>query len=199
MTDERRPWERQEGEPTRAYHAFVHYRDVAAFRRSLSRASTVHQVLCLKKTIDGCSDPKTIPEWTGLKEANKRWKDWKREWNWDGRAEAHDREVAEQQRLKQIAEIERMNERHANIASVIQSKVIERLTTLQGKDLTPGQMVIALKEATTIERRARGEATDIVQEKDSAPMLDLTKLTADELDAYERLLQKASPGNANAA
>jgi hypothetical protein len=102
-----RPWHRQPGESMKAFHAFCHYRDLPMHDRSLDKAFRACQVACLKKS----GDPQTIPR------ANKRWKDWRRQWNWEARAEAHDAEVAEAERVKRVKEIAAMNERHAAIAA----------------------------------------------------------------------------------
>ena len=138
-----RPWHRQPGESMKAFHAFCDYRDLPMHDRSLDKAFRACQVACLKKS----GDPQTIPR------ANKRWKDWRRQWNWEARAEAHDAEVAEAERVKRVKEIAAMNERHAAIAAAMQGKVIERLNALQGTDLSTGQLIAWLEKATLVERR----------------------------------------------
>ena len=189
IADAVKPWERQPGEPTKAFHAFCHFRDLDLTQRTQGRAFTTHQRGCRGKAVD----PKKVLE------PNTVWKTWRRKWNWETRAEAHDREVDAALRRARLKQMEEMNERHAGIAKVVIAKVIERLETFSGATLTPGQMALLMREATAIERRALGQATDIVQEQPPEKALDLSKLTDEELDAFERILKKASLRDVNVA
>lgn len=182
---ELKPWDRQPGESRKAFHNFCHYRDLAPHERAMARAYTAHRTGCEPLP----NDPQTVPDnhWP----ATKLWKGWKKAWNWDGRADAHDAHVAEIDRRKRVDAIAAMNERHANIATAVQGKVIARLGSIDASALSAPSLILWLEKATAIERRARGEATEIVKHETPGAPLDLSSLTAEELDEFERLLAKS--------
>lgn len=196
-TDEIKPWHRQPGESRKAFHAFIHYRDLAANERSLNTAYSAHLINCQGghgKHPNAINTPELLP---GQKrEATVNWKAWKVRFTWDARADAHDAIRDEAERLKKLAEIQAMNDRHAAISTAFQNQIVQQLTeaTANGGKvkLSPGQMAIWLDKATTVERRARGQATDIVKHEgqDGTP-LDLAQLTDEELELFQKLAQKA--------
>jgi len=150
-----RPYDRQPGEPRRAFSAFSVFLLVPERQRSTDRAYTIFRL-----TRETGKEPGEIPH--PLKEATKCWKTWKREWNWDARAAAHDAEIAEQMRLANVDAILGMNKRHADIALAIQGKVIEKLNALTPRDISASALGALFEAATKIERLARGEPTEIL-------------------------------------
>ena len=182
-----KPWQRQPGEPRKAFHGFVHYRNMVAYERSLDRAYTGHLRDCRKSGVS----PTTILS------ASPNWKIWKFKYNWEARADAHDAELAEKDRQRRVREIEAMNDRHAALALGLQNQVIHRLNSLAESktplQLTGAQMAIMSDRATTIERRARGQPTEILKTEESqgGTPLDLSKLTDEELEVFEKLTMKA--------
>lgn len=180
---ELRPWDRQPSESRQAYHAFCEFRDLPARERSLDRAYTHHRVVCVSR-----KEPGEIPR--PLLQATKCWKTWKRQWNWVARADAHDREIAETERLARRDAIAEMNKRHADIAVAFQQRCVSRLLEIQPNQLSPGLLIRWFEIATLVERRARGEATEIVKHENPRPPMDLSRLTDEELDVFERLLTK---------
>lgn len=185
MSD-RQPWQRLPNEPKQAFHAFCHWRDQASHERSGARAYTAHRLKCKPRAGDPVSPPAN--HW----DLPKQWKEWKRVFKWEARADAHDVEVAEIERVARVEAIKQMNVRHATIAAGITNKIIERLMTIDSQKLSFGQLVHALEKATVVERRARGQATDIVKHQDATDPVDLSGLTEDELAHVEALLTKAS-------
>lgn len=201
-------WHRQPGESSKAYHAFTHYRDMAPHERSFTRAFVAHQVTCRgygQTTEDSPNDRVLIGK---SREPNLQWRNWKRAFNWETRADEFDAWTEQEQRRKQQAAIDAMNERHASLATAIQGRVVERLNQLTQADpatgktaplhLSPGQLITWLKEATAIERRARGQATEIV-ETVKPKARDLSALSDAELQEYERLTLKAMESRKDAA
>ncbi len=187
-TDERKPWQKQSGESSKAYHAFVHYRDLLAHERSMNRAYTDHQALCKSK-----NPQKSLG-------ASPEWVAWKFKHSWRERADAHDADVAERNRKMRLVEIDKMNARHTAVAVALQNIVIDRLNQMADPEkkvvfeLNPVQMAGLLDRAAVIERRARGEATSISKVETSqagALPVDLSKLSDAELDAFQELLDKA--------
>lgn len=185
--DDSRPWHRQLGESRKAYHAFCHYRDLPAFGRAMDKAYVLHRTVCQSNN-PPLSHSKASPEW----------KQWKVRWNWDARADAHDAEIAEQDLQARAREIGAMNARHAALAMALLNQVLGKLQKLveqnQTLELTPGQMIVWADKASVIERRARGQATEILQHKEgpeAGTPLDLSKLNDFELAMFEKLTQKA--------
>jgi len=76
LADDRRPWERQPNEPTRAWVAFTFYRDSAV--RTLTGVAAAMQEA-------GIAPP-----------AHRTLSLWRRQYRWDERAEAYDRAVDEE-------------------------------------------------------------------------------------------------------
>ena len=95
-----------------------------------------------------------------------------------------------------------MNDRHAALATAFLNQIGAKLTAMmennEGLHLTPSQMALWLDRATSVERRARGQATDVIRHegegKQTGSPLDLSKLSVEELEAFERLAMKAGPG-----
>lgn len=98
-----KPWECQEGEPAKQYHAFTHYRDLPREKRSARLAWYRHKVVC--QGVSMTTEPKGPPP--------KRWAIWSVEWGWVERAEAHDAELERQIREKLIADQIAARKRHA--------------------------------------------------------------------------------------
>jgi len=191
VSDGPKPWQQQKGESRKAYHSFVHYRDMLPRERSMAQAFTQHQVKCMGRVAPGC-DPGEIPL-VGL-ETNKRWKVWKREFNWDARADANDADIAARDREKRAQEIVDMNTRHAQLATAFQNKLVQRLNSMDAETMTVTQFILGLREMTAIERRARGQATDIVKTVGDQPKRDLSTLTEEEFEQLERLIGKIEKG-----
>jgi hypothetical protein len=204
MSDPITPWERRLdlGESGPAYHAFVHFRDLPVRTRSLDRAYTVCRVTCDRQQLSRkpAKAPETLP--CPLREATGNWKTWRRQFQWDARAAAFDRHVDAEYAEGLRAANRAMNERHAAIAEALSAKITERLELLTAQELEPRDLAKALEACTTVERRARGEATELVKHLTTQPVsdaLDLSKLTDEELELLERLHKKAAPASADGA
>ncbi|WDZ84048.1 hypothetical protein [Micromonospora cathayae] len=125
------PWDRQRGEPERAYGYFAVYRDFGRTRSVAKVATEVHKSREYLHKL-----------------ATK--------WRWVQRAQAWDRE---EDRLyaEGLAEQRRdMARRHARIASALQGKIVARLQSLDASKLSPGDIARWLEVATRVERLALG-------------------------------------------
>jgi hypothetical protein len=197
---EHKPWHRQDGETRKAYHAFCHFRNLPNWDRSVVKAFNAH--------VETCKKVHVVPQTHGAAPSVDGqhialWRQWRIRYQWETRADLHDAEVDEQQRLKQIQEIHEMNERHASLAAAFQNQIVQQFTALMKKtgedgfiQLSPKDMAQWLDKATAVERRARGQATDIVQSKteEATVPLDLNSLTEEELALFEKLAAKAGVG-----
>lgn len=132
---EAEPWERQPGESTKAYSAFVAYRDIGP-RRSYRQIPAVHGTVSVL--------------W--------RWGD---RWKWTARATAWD---DERRRIEQEAarqEVDDMRRRHATVANVAIVKAAQRLQTIEPAELSPRDAAALLDLGVKIERLSRGDPTQI--------------------------------------
>ena len=167
-------WDRQPGEPPRAWAAFQVYRDAGPETRSIA-------FVCQQ-----CGKTRgLVTRWCGA-------------YQWVRRAAAWDDSVDRDRQQKQREDILSMNMRHAATASIALSKVIERLGQLTEPDLQAMKfqdIARMLEVAVRVERQARGEPGDTVQQVGGAQTADLLrKLSTDELRQMEGLLRKAHDG-----
>lgn len=141
------PWDRQPQEPETAYAYFAVYRDLGRTRTVAKVSDEVH------KSRDYTHKIATA-------------------WRWVQRAQAFDRE---QDRMYAEALAERrreMAERHARLASALQSKVVTRLQSLDAAKLTPADIARWLEVTTRLERLALGlpDSATAVSGPDGAPI-----------------------------
>lgn len=135
------PWERQLDESARAFAAFAAYRDQPRDRRN-QRA--VAQALGKSATI--------IHRWSARH-------------GWVERVAAWDAEQDRVARAAQLRVIQEMHERHARLAMAVQQKAAEALRDMPAGELAPRDVARWLDVAVRIERTARGEPADIVEER----------------------------------
>ena len=86
-------------------------------------------------------------------------------WRWKQRAEAwdeHERQKAREAHAQGVAE---MNQRHIQEAMALQAKGIERLKSLDLKDMSAADVIRYLTEASKLERTARGEPESIEERR----------------------------------
>jgi hypothetical protein len=140
------PWNRLPGESTKAFSAFSAYRDLGSGR------SIVEAYRHQRGT-------------KGATQAPGQWKRLAKRFRWSERAAAWD-DYQDQVKLEgQLAAIEEMCKRHAQIAMVSQAKLIERLQTFEASELTPKDMITWLEASVKVERLARGEPSEIQRQK----------------------------------
>jgi hypothetical protein len=128
----RRPWDRTPDESDEAFAAFIEYRKQDQHDRSLRDLSETigkHLSLCGR---------------------------WSKAHSWRTRVTMWD---VEQDRIFQHAQakgLKEMGERHARMATLFQSKILERLRGLQVEELTPEALGRWFEASAKIERLARG-------------------------------------------
>lgn len=127
----RRLWERLPGESRQAYHAWTLYREMTPER---SITLVAQAVPCSRGLIGR----------------------WSSRWRWQRRLDAYLRYQEEQRLIAEERNIREMNRRHADIATQIQSKVSERLQTLDPNLMSLDSAAKLLAIAFQTERLARG-------------------------------------------
>ena len=129
-----KPWERQPGEGTRAFAAFVAYRDVGD-----SRSYTgVAQKLNKSRTL--------VARWGAR-------------WRWQDRLSAWERNLEYERQVAHRKAIIEMNERHLTIARQCQQKVLGKLRSIgqqEINDLSVGDLAKLLAISVAVERSALG-------------------------------------------
>lgn len=104
-------WERQPGEGVKAFHAFVHYRDMGA-GRSIDAAYRQHRTICQKRQVSAKGA------------ASGRWDKWSSENNWQSRAAAYDTEQDRKAQEKHQKRLLDVRERHAQFAAAALSVLL---------------------------------------------------------------------------
>jgi len=144
------PWEKQDGETSKAYAAFCAYRDLG-IDRSFSKII-----------------PILYPDLGTTKPSSKqrRLSEWSVKYTWVARVEAYDTYLEEKTRRANEAAIVKMERDHALIAALATHKAAERLQLIVSKLDADGKLLesgITVKEATDllragveIERKSRG-------------------------------------------
>ena len=196
LSDYQKPWHKQFKETPKNYHNFLHYLHLLPFQRSMDRAYSLHQWECLKKEKpEGDKQP--------LIGCSSLWYDLKFKYSWAERADAYDMALAEVERLEKVQKIREMNARHVAFAMELQNLGVERLKQYTAHNtavtMTPVQLASLLEKASTVERRAMGEATQILAKQgddaNAGMALDLSKLDETELSIFQTLVNKAKPGS----
>lgn len=189
------PWERLPNESGRVYAQFCVFRDMpykdkehdnftkAQIRRGRSIKKTAKQIGCSVSLITKYST----------------------RFNWRSRAEAYDDYVERELRERDEAEIRKMNKFHANAGRQLAAKALRGLINLDENGLSATDVVKMLDTGAKMERLARGQSTEkqqvdghIEQEHSGGVVtttvpVDLTQLTDEELDAFERICSKIQP------
>jgi hypothetical protein len=125
-------------------------------------------------------------------------RNWAEKYDWHMRADMRDHEaarLAEQQAIaakaQELAEankaIKDMRARHAQIATVMQGKIVQRLQSLEVDKLTPRDLAYWFDVTVKIERLSRGEPTeitDVLLDERLALHKKLEQMTDAELDTF---------------
>jgi len=109
-------------------------------------------------------------------------------YRWKERALAWDDEqhrAASKAKLEAVGDIGRES---AAQWEMIGAKALAAFKMMKSDELSPRDALAMLDKATHYRRLAIGEATDIVQTKES---IDLSRLTTEEVHQFRRLLKKA--------
>lgn len=172
MAGKRAPWDRQDGESSASFQAFIVYRDMGP-KRSLRAAATK----------GGISSTQMITH--------------SRRNEWVKRVAAWDRRKDQARTRAELSELEKMHQRHIRASMKLQDLTLLEMKlaikAVQGKldacDLegaeAPDKIATTLDKATKIERLARGESTERIE-----GTLDLSRLSVEDLRELKRLRDK---------
>jgi hypothetical protein len=172
-TGERQPWERREGESSRAHAAFCIYLDMGPKRSLREAARRYYQDKCRANV-------------------GQIWR-WSRRWNWVARCEAWDDYQDKLARERQTEEIQAMRDRQAKLGVGMQGVAAQGLKAFRPEEATAHDIVRLAAEGTKIERLARGEVTEIAEVKQETTLLDLVRKAKEQM-TDEELERIASQG-----
>jgi len=193
------------GQTMRSLFALELYKQ-QGYTRSLRRVAEqlveerlrVEQEDCIRKGIF----PPQITDEKKQKLAQSSFKQvaiWSSEGRWQEVVQQYDREQFEEKKRRREAEIEKMNENHATLGSGMAIKAAQHINELM-KDSRFGATaaVMLFKEGSSLERIARGASTEqiameTIGESSGSKnklVIDLEKLTTDQLLALERVVRE---------
>lgn len=135
-----KPWEKQEGESSKAFEAFAMYRDLGLKR---TQAEVGRQ----------------------LGKSENLMNRWSMRYDWVKRAEAWD---AEQDRIlakAQLDDIKKMRKRHADVASAMIIKAAKALQRIPEDEIKAGDISRMVDVASKLERISRGDVGEVVEER----------------------------------
>ena len=146
-----KPWERQDGETSKAYEAFCAYRDMGP-DRSLRKVSQI-----LNKSVT------TLTKWSTPN-------------NWLERCQAWDDEQERIARKEQINDIKKMRKRHADLATAMLVKAAKALAKIPESEIKASDVSRMVEVASRLEQKSRGDTTDAVEmreaeEKQQSPVV----------------------------
>lgn len=124
---------------------------------------------------------------------------WSSHFEWQQKIREYDKEQLEEKKRKRDAEIEKMNENHATLGSGMAIKAAQQITDLiKEKRFGATAAVMLFKEASSLERVARGAATEQIAMENvpglsesgskNKMVIDLEKLSTEQLLALERII-----------
>ncbi len=128
------PWERQEGESTKAFEAFTIYLNMGADRSLRAVAEKLGKFRTL------------IERWSSSNA-------------WVERVDAYDafiQKKAQAEAIKDaVKKVRKMNDRHIGIALKLQEKAMAALAEMDPDEIDPKVLVAIIREATKLERESR--------------------------------------------
>ena len=98
---------------------------------------------------------------------------WRRQWNWEERARAYDKELDRAAYEEALQAVREMSRRHIDMARQMQDKALEALSSLEPDAIRPKDIVAMAHEGVRIERDSRAQIVEDMMPKDDAEDDDL--------------------------
>ena len=151
---DRKPFERQPGETGKAWKAFLIYRDLGVDRTLRRTAEIYHERNGLQ------SKTETV---------ERNLQEWSRKQGWRVRVEEYDRELDKARQREAFRQVRIMRNRHISLAQSVQElaavelkKWLKRATDAEDISVVAVVDILkAMKTGVEVERAARGEPTEI--------------------------------------
>lgn len=142
------PTDRQKGESTKAYDAFLVYLNLGETRSALKVAAEIHKNVIMIRT-------------------------WSARWNWVSRVIEWEDRVRQERILKFKDSRMEMFERHAKIGESFLEKLSGIIQKIDPESCSVADLCIALKTAVAVEREARG-ADDVGEDARAGFIVQIT-------------------------
>lgn len=170
------PWDQLPGETDAAYRAFLAYRAQPMMSRSLRK-------LAETRVMD--RHPDITPEEMARMAKNDvaTVGAWSSACHWQARVRAWDKHQADLLAAEARSALVDMHTRHAQVAAVALSKVVQRIQALDPNDLSARDMTTLMDVAVKIERLSRGDSSSNVD----VGVRDTSGVVAAERPSRERL------------
>ena len=142
------PWERQAGEPPKAWEAFTIYRSMPAKERSVQKVG---------------------------ERQGKKWvsymQDWSAKWRWVDRAAEYDNYLDRQKMEQEAKNRKEMYDMHIKAARAMLGKALKALQSIPAEDMSANDISRMIEVASKLERISRGETTESIEAfgKEGAP------------------------------
>lgn len=134
-------WERQEGETSVAYGAFLAFRDMGE-KRSVS------------ELVRRCGKSRSLLD------------RWRKQWQWDKRVLAYDNDLQKQAHAEAVKGLRDMNKRHIDAAMKLQQAALDALKGLDPYSMSAKDIKEMMKMAAELERLARQDDVSSFEEKE---------------------------------
>ena len=181
-------WDRMPGESVKNYEYFCAYRDMrytpAANPDDIPKLGT---------------NPERSLRRLG-KKLNRNFKtlgDLSKRFNWVSRCDAYDLYILRRQRDKNEVKILKMRENHAAVGEQLIKRATRRLLSLADDEIAAADVVRMMDIGVKIERLSRGESTEKQEISGNVAVTpdlpDLSALSDEEIESYERILDKLYP------
>lgn len=143
MTEDRKPWEKQQGETAKQYAAFCAYRDLPAANRTLKNAWKVYR---------NKPDPGSV---------SSHFRGWSAKNAWVNRASAYDMHVDEQRRLNFQAQRLSEREKRQHVVRALETMLAKVMNTQNKDSLSPQELNTLANAASKVLNESRVEFDDL--------------------------------------
>ena len=150
------PWHRQPSDTSASFHAFMHYRDLPPWNRSIDAAYLEHQEKCLKSVQNGGQKRVERGAKNQTSRAPSRWQTWSSENRWVARAEAYDNHQAEIRRQRRQRELEEALDDQAVLSNALLQRAANRIRNLNPQSIPVAVLPALLRTASQMQLRALG-------------------------------------------
>lgn len=190
---ERELWEKQPGETATAFAHFCLYRDMRYPKAASGEAVTDGTIPYEKRSLRRVAAQLGMNFRTIARQSEAG--------AWQKRVEAYDAYVDRVAREANEAAIRKMHGEHALLAQQMIRKATKRLLSIPETEISAAELARMVDVAVRVERLSRGDSTEnqIVTHNGEVEVkhdtgLDLSGLSNEELDHFEQLLAKITPG-----
>lgn len=151
-----KPWHRQPCDTKTSFHAFMHYRDLPSWTRSIDAAYREHREQCLNADKGERQNNGRKASEGGSSRAPRGWQNWSSANDWVERVAQYDEFRAEERRRRREQELSDALDETVRIAKSGLARVAQRLIYMGPDEIPAGQLDRWIKNLTEVQLRALG-------------------------------------------